>query len=156
MDAAHLEFLVEPFVIDEPGSHVLAAVDVARDAGLDPDMGPFATSATGSIDDVIDAVADLLRASFADGASSVQLRVDLGDRAPKPGLHDALDRMIADVEREIGAELVAMSRAQKQEAAARLEAQGAFLLRGSAEALAARMSISKVTLYAYLNALDRS
>ena len=32
-------------------------------------------------------------------------------------------------------------------------AGGAFLLRGSAEALASQMEVSKVTLYAYLNAV---
>lgn len=150
---AHLEFLIEPFVLDEPGEHVRAAVDVVARAGLDPDMGPFATTASGGLDEVIATVTDLLRAGFERGATSVQLRVGIGDTAPPIGLHGALDRMVADVEREIGAALADMTRSEKQQAIARLDAQGAFLLRGSAEALASQMEVSKVTLYAYLNAL---
>ena len=150
---AHLEFLVEPFVIDEPGEHVLAAVDVVAQAGLSPEMGPFATTAGGDLEAVIATVTNLLRAGFDSGASSVQVRVEIGDVAPPVGLHGALDRMVADVEREIGAALADMSRAEKQQAIARLDAQGAFLLRGSAEALASQMEVSKVTLYAYLNAV---
>ena len=130
-----------------------AAVEVVAEAGLSPDMGPFATTATGNLDEVIDAVAALLRAGFAEGATSVQLRVDLGEQPPPTGLHDALDRMVADVERELGTSLDRMDRAQKQQAVARLDAQGAFLLRGAAEALASSMQVSKVTLYAYLNAV---
>ncbi len=154
MSDAHLEFLVEPFVIDKPGGHVQAAVDVVANAGLSPDMGPFATTASGSLDEVIEAVAALLRAGFAEGATSIQVRVDQGGEAPALGLHDALNRIVADVEREIGTSLDQMDRAQKQQAVARLEAQGAFLLRGAAEELASSMQVSKVTLYAYLNALS--
>ena len=150
---AHLEFLIEPFVLDEPGEHVLAAVDVVAGAGLAPEMGPFATTAAGDLDEVLATVTDLLRAGFDRGATSVQLRVEIGDAPPPVGLHGALDRMVADVEREIGAALPDMTRAQKQQAIARLDAQGAFLLRGSAEALASQMEVSKVTLYAYLNAV---
>ena len=153
MSDAHLEFLIEPFVLDEPGEHVLAAVDVVSSAGLDPDMGPFATTAAGDLEKVIATVTDLLRAGFERGATSVQLRVEIGDTPPSVGLHGALDRMVADVEREIGAALADMTRSEKQRAIARLDAQGAFLLRGSAEALASQMEVSKVTLYAYLNAL---
>ena len=154
MSDAHLEFLIEPFVPDEPGEHVLAAVDVVAGAGLNPEMGPFATTAAGNLDEIIATVTDLLRSGFDRGATSVQLRVEIGDGPPPVGLHGALDRMVADVERELGADLADMSRAQKQQAIARLDAQGAFLLRGSAEALASQMEVSKVTLYAYLNAVS--
>ena len=150
MSDAHLEFLIEPFVPDMPGEHVLAAVDVVAGAGLDPDMGPFATTAAGGLEEVIATVTDLLRAGFERGATSVQLRVEIGDAPPPVGLHGALDRMVADVEREIGSALADMSRSEKQQAIARLDAQGAFLLRGSAEALASQMEVSKVTLYACL------
>ena len=153
MDDAHLEFLVEPFVIAEPGGHVTAAVEVVEHAGLAPEMGPFATAASGDLDAIIPAVGALLQAAFDGGATSVQLRVDRGEQAPATGLHDALDRMVADVERELGTPMAEMTRTQKQQAVARLDAQGAFLLRGSAEALASMMQVSKVTLYAYLNAL---
>lgn len=151
-----VEFLVEPFVIDNPGPHVVAAVQVANDAGLAPDMGPFATTATGDLEQVLGSIADLVRASFDQGATSVQVRIDNGKPETKLGLHDALERMVADVERDIGTAIKDMSRAQKQQAVARLEAHGAFLLRGSVEEVATLMNVSKVTLYAYLNAVTDS
>lgn len=148
-----LEFIVEPFVIDDPGPHVVASVDVATNAGLEPDMGPFATTATGDLEAVISSLGDLVRAGFANGATSVQCRIDTGATPPRLGLHDALERMIADVERDIGLPLATMARAQKQEAVARLDAHGAFLLRGSVDEVATMMNVSKVTLYAYINAV---
>jgi uncharacterized protein YqgV (UPF0045/DUF77 family) len=152
-ESLRVEFIVEPFVIDEPGPHVVAAVDVASKAGLNPDMGPFATSATGDLDAVISTIGDVVRAGFLNGATSVQFRIDAGNQAPRPGLHDALDRMIADVEREAGTPIGEMSRVDKQHAVARLEGHGAFLLRGSVEEVATMMNVSKVTLYAYINAV---
>jgi len=148
-----VEFIVEPFVIDDPGPHVVASVEVAHDAGLEPDMGPFATTATGDLDAVIASLGDLVRAGFSNGASSVQFRIDRGESEPRRGLHGALDRMIADVEREIGLPLADMARAEKQQAVARLDAHGAFLLRGSVDEVATMMNVSKVTLYAYINAV---
>lgn len=150
---ARLEFLVEPFAIDAPGPHVNAAVEVASNAGLAPDMGPFASTASGELETVIAAVSELVRASFSNGATSVQLRIDTAEQSRKPGLHDALDRIVADVERDLGAPIGEMTRAEKQRAVARLEDQGAFLLRGSVEAIASLMGVSKVTLYAYINAV---
>ena len=68
-------------------------------------------------------------------------------------LHGALERHVALVERELGAELAAMDRGQKQAAVRRLDEQGAFLLRGAVEDIAGWMGVSKVTLYSYLNAI---
>jgi hypothetical protein len=70
-------------------------------------------------------------------------------------LRGALDRMIETVERDAGAELSAMSRAQKQAAVRMLDEQGVFLLRGAVDQVAKSMSVSRVTLYSYLNALER-
>ena len=148
-----VEFIVEPFVINDPGPHVVAGVEVARRAGLEPDMGPFATTATGDLDTVISALGDLVRAGFANGATSIQFRVDTSHTEPRLGLHDALERMIVDVEREIGLPLSEMTREEKQRAVARLDAHGAFLLRGSVEEVATMLNVSKVTLYAYINAV---
>lgn len=155
-ESVRVEFIVEPFVIDRPGPHVVAAVDVAEQAGLDPDMGPFATTATGELETVIEMLGQLVQASFDRGATSVQFRVDRGERDFTLGIRDALDRMIVDVERDIGMQLAEMSRVDKQRAVARLDSQGAFLLRGSVEEVAAMMNISKVTLYAYINAVANS
>lgn len=76
MENARLEALVEPFRENEPGPHVLAAVDALRSAGLTPDMGPFATTATGELESILRAGDALLRAAFENGATSVQLRVE--------------------------------------------------------------------------------
>ncbi len=82
MTGAHLEVLVEPFKENDPGPHVVAAVGVLGDAGLAPDMGPFATAAEGELDVVIGSIEAMLRAAFVEGATSVQLRVDI---AGEPG-----------------------------------------------------------------------
>lgn len=68
-------------------------------------------------------------------------------------LHGALGRLVAAVEREIGAELADMKRADKQAAVRRLDERGAFLLRGAVDDVANRMGVSRVTLYTYLNAI---
>ncbi|MGA9276786.1 helix-turn-helix domain-containing protein [Ilumatobacter sp.] len=70
-------------------------------------------------------------------------------------LHGALDRMIESVERDAGLEFAAMDRTQKQVAVRSLDEQGAFLLRGAVDRIARSMGVSRVTLYSYLNALER-
>lgn len=71
-------------------------------------------------------------------------------------LHGALERAVASVEREIGSRLSEMDRSQKQAAVRRLDEHGAFLLRGAVEDVAGWMGVSKVTLYTYLNAIERA
>ena len=71
-------------------------------------------------------------------------------------LHGALERAVSAVEREVGARLVDMDRAQKQIAVRRLDGHGAFLMRGAVEDVAGWMGVSKVTLYSYLNAIERA
>ncbi|MCP5027411.1 MAG: hypothetical protein GY929_14120 [Actinomycetia bacterium] len=78
MAQARLEFLVEPFVINDPGPHVQAAVQTIEAAGLPAEMGPFATTTTGELTDLLDAVSHMLTAGFAAGATGIQLRVELG------------------------------------------------------------------------------
>ena len=71
-------------------------------------------------------------------------------------LHGALERAVAAVEREVGTRMGDMQRAEKQIAIRRLDERGAFLLRGAAEDVASWMGVSKVTIYSYLNAIDRA
>ena len=73
---AQLEVLVEPFRENDPGPHVTAAIDALSTAGLQPDMGPFATTADGDLESVIAAAAALLRAGFDNGADAIQLRIE--------------------------------------------------------------------------------
>ncbi len=76
MADAHLEVLVEPFRENDPGPHVAAVLDAATAAGLTADMGPFATTIDGDIDLLAGAVADMIRAGFAEGATALQLRIE--------------------------------------------------------------------------------
>lgn len=77
---ARAEFTVEPFVDGDPGPHVMAAFDAVRAAGLEPDIGPFATTITGDAADVIDALAAALAAARWAGASRVSVQIDFDTR----------------------------------------------------------------------------
>lgn len=81
MTQAHLEILIEPFRENEPGPHVDAAVKALEDAGLQPDMGPFATSVDGDIHQITDAIAALVRASVGAGATAFQFRLEVSGDA---------------------------------------------------------------------------
>lgn len=70
-------------------------------------------------------------------------------------LQDALPRLIASVEQELGGSLAALSRDDKQQAARLLEEGGAFTLRNATEAVADAMGVSRVTVYNYLAAIRR-
>lgn len=70
-----LEVLVEPFKENDPGEHVTAAVQAIESAGLTADMGPFATTAEGTLQEVLAAVDALTRAGFGAGADAIQIRV---------------------------------------------------------------------------------
>lgn len=70
-----------------------------------------------------------------------------------PQLHDALDRLIEGVERELGAELESLSREDKQKAIKLLDERGAFVLRRSVEDVADAFNVSRITIYNYLNAV---
>lgn len=73
---ARVEVFVEPFHENAPGPHVAAAVEALNGGGLTVDMGPFATEADGELQASIDAVATMLRASFAAGADAIQVRIE--------------------------------------------------------------------------------
>ena len=72
-----------------------------------------------------------------------------------PGVHGALDRMIAGVEVELGAPLAELSREDKQRAVRLLDDRGAFQLRKAVEEVADSMGVSRFTIYNYLNAEGR-
>ena len=73
---------------------------------------------------------------------------------PAP-LHGALDRLIEQVERELGGPLPSLSREDKQRAIRLLDERGAFILRRAVEDVADAMGVSRITVYNYLNALHR-
>jgi hypothetical protein len=72
-----------------------------------------------------------------------------------PALHGAMDRLIDSVERELGAKLALLSRADKQKAIRLLDERGAFILRRAVEDVADAMGVSRITVYNYLNSLHR-
>lgn len=69
-----------------------------------------------------------------------------------PGVHGTLDRMIAAVEAQLGAPLADLSREDKQRAVSLLDERGAFQLRKAVEEVADALSVSRFTVYNYLNA----
>lgn len=74
--ALRVEFTVEPFVRGDPGPHVLAAVDAARDRGFAVDFGPFGTSVTADDTAILDALPAIVRAAVDAGASRVSIQVE--------------------------------------------------------------------------------
>ena len=77
MAQVRIEFTVEPFVDGQPGPHVLSAVAAVEDEGLPVDVGPFSSQAVGSPEQAAVAVAELLRAALANGATRVSLQVEV-------------------------------------------------------------------------------
>ncbi len=150
------EFLIEPFVEGSPGPHVEAALDACRTAGLDPDVGAFATTIQGPASVVNPAVRELLDAAIGAGATAIQVRVGEAAASARFGdLHDALERMVEAVESELGGPLAELSRENKQAAVRLLDERGAFLLRKAVETVGQMMGVSRITIYNYLNAIDR-
>lgn len=77
--AVMLEFTVEPFVESSPGPHVIAAIEAAKQGGLQVDVGPFGTVVTGQDSDVLSATHQILVAAFENGASRVSLQLTAED-----------------------------------------------------------------------------
>lgn len=152
-----VEFLVEPFAEGAPGDHVRSAIEAFERRDIEVDLGPFASVATGDPDTIAEAVAEMIREAMAAGATSLRMHVgpDPAGLAVGP-LHDALKSMIRAAERDIGTRVDQWSRADKQRVVRLLEEQGAFLLRGAVDDMARIMGVSRITIYNYLNAIDRS
>ncbi len=72
-----------------------------------------------------------------------------------PKLYGALDRLIEQVEKELGSPLPNLSRSEKQLAVKLLDQRGAFILRRAVEDVADAMNVSRITVYNYLNSLHR-
>lgn len=144
----------------EPGGHpetvrpeaAHAAAGVAGAVDDRPARHPLLTA----LEPVVDAVGGALVADAS--------RIEVGDiplvwdgetvgAFRRPHLHGALDRLIEQVERELGGKLPALSREDKQEAVRLLDDRGAFLLRRSVELIADALGVSRITVYNYLNAI---
>ena len=149
------EFTTEPFRAEadgEPPEHAAQAAERARKAGLDTTFGPLGTTVRGSRDQVLDALPEIFRAALAGGATRVTLRLGIPgtDEATATGI-GPLDRVIAEVEAELGGPLSGLSRADKQRAVRLLEERGAFEVRRSVPAVAEALGVTRFTVYNYLN-----
>ena len=154
---ASVEFLVEPFVEGHPGPHVNAAVRAFQGGTIEVEVGPFASVAHGNVEQLATAISRMIVDSLAEGATALRLSV-AADRAELPvrGLQDALDSMIRSAERDIGAPSDEWTRSQKQAVVRMLNERGAFLLRGAVDDIAEVMGVSRITIYNYLGAIEKS
>jgi uncharacterized protein YqgV (UPF0045/DUF77 family) len=162
------EFTSEPFHGEgSPPEHALAARDAATEAGLETDFGPLGTLARGDAKSLLEALPAITQAALDGGATQVTLQVrraadagtDVVSEAPAAPatatpvveLNDALARLIADVEREMGAKLGELDRTGKQRAVRLLRERGAFGLRKSVSSVADALGVTRFTVYNYLN-----
>jgi hypothetical protein len=149
------EFTTEPFRAEaggEPPEHASRAAEQARKAGLDTTFGPLGTTVRGSTDQVLDALPEIFRAALAGGATRVTLRLGTpGSEESTPVAAGSLDRLIAELEAELGGPLSDLSRADKQRAVRLLEERGAFEMRRSVPAVAEALGVTRFTVYNYLN-----
>lgn len=150
------EFTTEPFHGEgEPPEHARQALRRAEEAGLRTDFGPLGTTIRGDGEDVLTALEPILRAALDAGATGVTLRVQrAGTRRAELGITDALGRLIADIEAELGGRLAGLPRADKQRAVRLLDERGAFTLRRSVATVAQALGVTRFTVYNYLNRTD--
>ncbi len=122
----HVEFLVEPFEEGKPGRHVTAAVAAFEQNGLSVDLGPFSSTSSGTIDDIANAVAEMIRSSMNAGASALRIQVgaDHSDLDGVGSLKNALTDLVRAAERELGTEVGNWDRVQKQAAVRMLHERG--------------------------------
>ncbi len=71
----NLELLVEPFQEGRPGPHVVAAIESLEAAGLEVELGPFASTSTGDVAVVAAAIGAMVTASMGAGASRIILQI---------------------------------------------------------------------------------
>lgn len=151
------EFTTEPFRGEgSPPGHATRARDAALEAGLSVDFGPLGTAVRGEREDVLGALPAIARAALDGGASRFTLRLSPEDAPDNSGDGDTtpinvLDRLIQQVEHELGCSLAALDRPGKQRAVRLLEERGAFQLRKSVADVAEALGVTRFTVYNYLN-----
>ena len=148
-----VEFTTEPFVIGEVPAHASAAFEAAKDGGVHTEFGPFGTAATGTQEELLALLPKVIEAALAGGAQRITLQLTTPDTKPRTNsIHGALDRMLLEIEVEMGQAIEAMDREAKQKVVQLLQERGAFALRGSVEDVADHLGVSRFTIYNYLNA----
>lgn len=148
-----IEFTTEPFIIGDLPEHAANAHRAAVDAGLATEIGPFGTAAMGEEDQLLNAIPALLKGALEGGAQRITLQLTTPGAKPRSyTMHDALERMILQIEVEMGKSVDEMDRFAKQDVVRILHERGAFNLRGSVEDVADHLGVSRFTVYNYLNA----
>lgn len=89
MDKVHIEFFVEPFREGAPGPHVEAAIAAFAEAGLETEVGPFATNASGDIEQAAQATSVMVTEALRAGATRIVLRLERHAEAPPAGAESA-------------------------------------------------------------------
>ncbi|WP_020418133.1 helix-turn-helix domain-containing protein [Amycolatopsis sp. ATCC 39116] len=148
------EFTTEPFRGEgEPPEHAVRARTAAEEAGLSVDFGPLGTTARGDADALLGALPAIARAALDGGANRLTLQLSTPTAASEPdgAPPTTLERLIADVERELGTRLADLDRPGKQRAVRLLEERGAFAMRRAAPTVAEALGVTRFTVYNYLN-----
>jgi len=147
------EFTTEPFRGEgEPPAHAVRAREAATKAGLTVDFGPFGTTAAGDADALLDALPDIARAALDAGATRFTLQLSTGKAAHTPeGAPKTLERLIREVELQLGGSLADLDRPGKQQAVRLLEERGAFAMRKAVVTIAEALGVTRFTVYNYLN-----
>ena len=74
-EKAKAEFTIEPFMEGDPGPHVKETIAVAKQSGLNVEIGPFGTTVIGEQETVFELVSELVKTAMDNGASRVSLQV---------------------------------------------------------------------------------
>jgi len=74
-EKAKAEFTIEPFMEGDPGPHVKETISLAKESGLDVEVGPFGTTVIGEQERVFELVSELVKTSMGHGASRISLQV---------------------------------------------------------------------------------
>ena len=74
-EKAKAEFTIEPFMEGDPGPHVKETIAVAKQSGLNVEIGPFGTTVIGEQERVFELVSELVKTAMDNGASRISLQV---------------------------------------------------------------------------------
>ena len=74
-EKAKAEFTIEPFIEGDPGPHVRETIAVAKQSGLNVEIGPFGTTVIGEQETVFELVSELVKTAMDNGASRISLQV---------------------------------------------------------------------------------
>ena len=143
---------------------IAAATAASLEAGATGIMLSVRAAAEDEADDFLAAVRPVARAlgghvvgpeHLSENAVPLVWRGRLvgGLQRPGPGnLRNGLANLISQIEAELGGELAALGRTEKQRAVRMLDERGAFAIRNAVDEVADAMGVSRVTVYNYLNA----